>query len=79
MERLEHLIDHGTFHELDGNLESADPLKFADTDSYVKRQAEASRKSGLTEAVITGEGEIEGEKAASASWTSDISAARWAR
>ncbi|MBA3993992.1 MAG: acetyl-CoA carboxylase carboxyl transferase subunit beta [Cyanobacteria bacterium DS2.3.42] len=63
MERLEQLIDHGTFHELDANLESADPLNFVDTDSYVKRQVEASRKSGLTEAVITGEGDIEGEKA----------------
>lgn len=63
MQRVEQLIDHGTFHELDANLESSDPLKFVDTDSYVKRQAEASRKSGLTEAVITGAGDIEGEKA----------------
>lgn len=63
MQRIEQLVDHGTFHEIDANLESADPLKFVDTDSYVKRQVEASRKSGLREAVITGEGEIAGEKA----------------
>ena len=63
MQRIEQLIDPGTFYELDANLESADPLKFVDTDSYVKRQAEASRKSGLREAVVTGEGDIDGEKA----------------
>ncbi len=63
MQRIEQLIDHGTFHELDAKLESADPLKFVDTDSYVKRQVEASRKSGLKEAIITGTGDIEGEKA----------------
>ena len=63
IDRIEQLFDAGTFHELDANLESADPLKFFDTDSYVKRQKEASRKSGLREAIITGEGNIEGEKA----------------
>lgn len=63
MDRIEQLFDEGSFHELDANLESADPLKFFDTDSYVKRQKEASRKSGLREAIVTGEGEIEGEKA----------------
>lgn len=63
MQRIEQIFDHGTFHELDAKLESADPLKFVDTDSYVKRQAEASRKSGLKEAIITGAGDIEGEKA----------------
>jgi len=63
MDRIEQLFDRGTFRELDANLESADPLKFFDTDSYVKRQKEASRKSGLKEAIITGAGEIEGEKA----------------
>lgn len=63
IERIEQLIDHGTFHEVDSNLESTDPLKFFDTDSYVKRLQEASRKSGLKEAVITGFGEIDGEKA----------------
>ena len=37
IDRIEQLFDAGTFHELDANLESADPIKFFDTDSYVKR------------------------------------------
>lgn len=63
MQRIEQLVDQGSFQEIDAHLESADPLKFVDTDSYVKRQKEASHKSGLREAVITGEGTIDGERA----------------
>lgn len=54
MERIEQLADPDTFVELDEALSSADPLGFFDTDSYTSRQTEASRKSGLKEAVVTG-------------------------
>ncbi|MFN8554868.1 MAG: acetyl-CoA carboxylase, carboxyltransferase subunit beta [Candidatus Obscuribacterales bacterium] len=54
VERIEQLADAGTFVETDANLTSSDPLKFVDTDNYPSRQQEASRKSGLTEAVVTG-------------------------
>src|SRR5271170_3257307 len=53
-ERIEHLCDPDTFVELDEHLAPADPLEFFDTDSYLNRQKEASRKSGLREAILTG-------------------------
>jgi acetyl-CoA carboxylase carboxyl transferase subunit beta len=54
IERIDQLADPGTFLESDANLTSSDPLKFVDTDNYPNRQQEASRKSGLIEAVVTG-------------------------
>lgn len=52
--RIEQLADPETFEELFANLYSADPLNFVDTDTYPNRQADASRKSGLKEAIVTG-------------------------
>jgi acetyl-CoA carboxylase carboxyl transferase subunit beta len=54
MDRIEHLCDEGTFDELDASMHSGDPLGFFDTEKYPKRLEEATRKSGLTEAVVTG-------------------------
>ena len=53
-ERIDQLADDDTFEESDANLTSSDPLHFTDTDNYPNRQKEASRKSGLIEAVVTG-------------------------
>lgn len=64
IQRIEQLCDQDSFTELDSELSSADPLGFIDTDSYPNRQIEASNKSGLKEAVITGTGRIEGHKVA---------------
>lgn len=63
MDRIEQLVDPDSFQELAANLTSGDPLKFFDTESYPKRQEEASRKSGLKEAVVTGVGKIKGRAA----------------
>ncbi|MBI4534094.1 MAG: acetyl-CoA carboxylase carboxyltransferase subunit beta, partial [Candidatus Melainabacteria bacterium] len=60
VQRIEQLADQDTFEELDGALVSSDPLGFIDTDSYVNRQVEASRKSGLKEAILTGACSIKG-------------------
>ncbi len=54
IERIDQLADEDTFEESDANLTSSDPLKFSDTDNYPNRQREASRKSGLIEAIVTG-------------------------
>jgi acetyl-CoA carboxylase carboxyl transferase subunit beta len=59
-QRVEQLADSGTFIEIDANLASADPLGFVDTEPYPVRQIEASRKSGLKEAIITGTCQIDG-------------------
>lgn len=59
-QRVEQLADEGTFTELDANLSSGDPLGFIDTEPYPVRQIEASRKSGLKEAIVTGTCKIDG-------------------
>jgi len=64
LERIEYLSDEGTFTELHANLASADPLVFTDTDAYANRLIEASRKSGLKEAIIVGVCKINGHDAA---------------
>jgi acetyl-CoA carboxylase carboxyl transferase subunit beta len=64
LERIEQMCDADTFLEIDEDLSSADPLGFFDTDAYPKRQLEASKKSGLKEAVITGVCKIKGHAVA---------------
>ena len=54
------LIDKGTFSEFNENITSADPLKFKDSKKYSERYKLATQKTGLTEAVTTGKGKIEG-------------------
>lgn len=54
------IIDEGTFEEYDANLVSADPLKFKDSRKYSERIAEARRKTGKNDAVISGLGKISG-------------------
>ena len=63
-QRLEQLIDDGTFHEIDKDMVSADPLGFVDTDTYPNRQEQAWKKSGLNEAVIIGLGKMNGHDTA---------------
>lgn len=59
-QRIEQLADPDTWQEHDAELTSADPLGFVDTDPYVKRQADATKKSGLKEAVLTGTFKLNG-------------------
>jgi len=59
-EYFEILLDKGTFKETEKRMRSIDPLKFVDTKPYAKRLEETMKKTGLTEAVRTGEGKING-------------------
>lgn len=52
--------DDGSFREHDRNLRSGDPLEFVDLKPYRERLAQAERKSSHGDAVITGEGALEG-------------------
>ena len=52
--------DEGSFREHDRNLRSGDPLEFVDLKPYRDRLAQAERKSSHGDAVITGEGTLEG-------------------
>lgn len=59
-ERLEALIDPGTWHEIAADVVSGDPLSFVDTQTYPERLARYEQESGLTEAVVAGHGRIHG-------------------
>lgn len=59
-ERLSLMVDEGSFVEISAGLTSGDPLGFKDTLSYRERIKENQEKSGLKEAVITGEALIKG-------------------
>ncbi|MBN1559184.1 acetyl-CoA carboxylase carboxyltransferase subunit beta [candidate division KSB1 bacterium] len=56
-----HIIcDTATFYETEAHLQSADPLKFKDSERYSERIRKAGAKTGLNEAVKTGTGNIDG-------------------
>jgi acetyl-CoA carboxylase carboxyl transferase subunit beta len=59
-ERLKLLVDEGSFIELDGGLVSVDPINFKDSISYKDRVKEKQKKTGLKEAVISGDALIKG-------------------
>ncbi|EGL82111.1 Acetyl-coenzyme A carboxylase carboxyl transferase subunit beta [Caldalkalibacillus thermarum TA2.A1] len=56
-ERIEMTLDEGQFFEYDSDMVSKDPLGFPDYPQKLKQDME---KTGLHEAVITGEGTIKG-------------------
>jgi acetyl-CoA carboxylase carboxyl transferase alpha subunit/acetyl-CoA carboxylase carboxyl transferase beta subunit len=59
-ERLDCLLDLGSFVERDVELSPGDPLGFVDTQPYPARVAENRRRSGAMEAAIWGTGTIGG-------------------
>ncbi|GAB4406364.1 MAG: acetyl-CoA carboxylase, carboxyltransferase subunit beta [Thermodesulfovibrionales bacterium] len=59
-ERLKLMVDEGSFVEINPDLTSGDPLGFKDTLSYRDRIKENQKRSGLGEAIITGEAAING-------------------
>ena len=58
--RLDILLDQGSFHEHDANMVSVDFLNFKDSKSYQDRIDATLAKGGSKDAVICGEGSIEG-------------------
>src|SRR5258705_661691 len=54
------LLDDGSFVERFYEIVSTDPLRFKDAKRYVDRLEKAREETGLTEAVLCGEGAIEG-------------------
>nr|QHN54871.1 acetyl-CoA carboxylase beta subunit [Philodendron lanceolatum] len=60
-ERIELLIDPGTWDPLDENMVSTDPIEFhSEEEPYRDRIDSYQRKTGLTEAVQTGIGQLNG-------------------
>lgn len=56
-ERIDMLLDPESFIELDEGLSSVDPLQFPE---YPKKLQGDTEKTGLREAIVTGEGKMEG-------------------
>jgi acetyl-CoA carboxylase carboxyl transferase subunit beta len=56
-ERIQMTLDEGHFFEFDSDMLSEDPLSFPD---YVPRLKKNIEKTGMMEAVVTGEGTIQG-------------------
>ena len=54
------LLDEGSFVERFSEVVSTDPLKFRDTKRYADRLRRAREETGLSEAILMGEGKIEG-------------------
>jgi len=59
--RLEMLFDEGRYKEYDKGLASTDPLQFKDSKSYSDRLRQAEKVTGLKDALLTGEGQLEGQ------------------
>lgn len=59
-ERIHQLIDSNTWSPMDENLRPNDPLQFRDRKAYADRLRDMQEKTGLTEAVKTGLGKIDG-------------------
>ncbi|MFH1379815.1 MAG: acetyl-CoA carboxylase, carboxyltransferase subunit beta [bacterium] len=65
-ERIAMLLDPESFVEMDKHIESMDLLGFVDLQPYSNRLSIGKKKTGLTDAVITGEGMINGIKVVAA-------------
>lgn len=63
-ERVNLLVDDGTFVELYENMTSQDPLNFVDLKPYKDRLKEAREKTGRNSAIITGIGLLDGKNIA---------------
>jgi acetyl-CoA carboxylase carboxyl transferase subunit beta len=63
-ERIDLLLDPGTFEERDAGVEAVDRLGFHDDRPYPDRLEASRLKTGLRDAVVWGVGEIEGQRVA---------------
>jgi acetyl-CoA carboxylase carboxyl transferase subunit beta len=63
-ERIQHVLDEGTFEEWDADLWPTDPLGFHDKRAYRDRLVAEQARTGLQDAVITGSGMIRARRVA---------------
>jgi acetyl-CoA carboxylase carboxyl transferase subunit beta len=61
-ERISLILDLGTFKEWDAEVYPHDPLHFHDTHSYLDRLKSQQEKTGRKDAIVIGEGVIDGRK-----------------
>jgi acetyl-CoA carboxylase carboxyl transferase subunit beta len=60
--RVEQMLDPGTFEPFDDGLVAVDPLKFVDQRPYGQRIADAQRKTGEKDALLSGFGFVKGRR-----------------
>ena len=65
LRRIEIIFDEGSFKELFNDIKPTDVLNFTDTKKYKDRLKEDAEKTGLSDAVVAGEGKIHGLTVAS--------------
>ncbi len=58
-ERIEMLVDEGSFDNISKSIESSDPLSFVDLKSYQQRIELAQGSTGLPDAIVVGRAQIE--------------------
>lgn len=59
-QRIDQLVDPGSFEEMFTDIEPADPIKFVDKKSYKDRLESEQKKTGNSDAVVCGKGFIKG-------------------
>ena len=59
-ERIEHLIDIGTWRPFDETVSPCDPLEFRDQKAYTERLKDAQERTGLQDSIQTGTGLLDG-------------------
>ena len=62
--RISQVLDEGTFEEWDAEVTPTDPLEFADSRPYADRLKSEQKKTGLSDAAITGSGMIRARRVA---------------
>ncbi len=63
-QRIQQVLDEGTFEEWDAELRSIDPLEFKDKKRYAERLVDEQARTGLTDAALTGAGMIRARRVA---------------
>ena len=61
-QRVEQLLDPGTFESFDDGLIAVDPLKFVDSKPYPARIADTQKKTGERDALLSGFGFVKGRR-----------------
>jgi len=63
-ERIESVLDPGSFREMHKNMVSQDPLKFKGPSDYPTKIKKDQKATGLKDAAVVGEGLLEGKRVA---------------
>ena len=63
-QRIAQVLDDGTFEPMNEQLRSVDPLEFSDRKKYSERLVGEQKRTGLTDAVVTGTGMVRARRVA---------------